>query len=293
MPSLKAIRRRIQSVKGTQKITKAMKMVAASKLRRAQESITAARPYAFAIRELIKRLTAESGYMHPLMEPRERVKNVALLVLTSDKGLCGGFNSNILRKASLFLAENKGKYESVQLYCVGKKAVDYFKFRKVPVKKTFVDVFHKLDYSKVEDIGMAAVEAYLAGEVDEVYVVYNEFKSAISQKLTVEKMLPIEPMVEDEEEHKLHFSNEHIYEPAREEILNDLVPRHITAQTLRCVLESIASEHGARMTAMESATSNADEMINKLTIQMNRTRQASITGEIMEIVGGAEALQNG
>ncbi len=294
MPSLKHIRRRIQTVKDTQKITKAMKMVAASKLRKAQDAIIAARPYAYTIRELIRRLTAESGYKHRLMIPHDEVKRVALVVLTSDRGLCGSFNSNIIRHAERFMKENAERYEKIELLCIGKKAVNYFKYRKVPIRHVFFDVFSDVTYERAEDIASVVVNMYMNGEVDEVRVVYNEFKSAISQKIVDEQLIPIEPLDEfDSPDHASLLESNHIYEPERKEIIDDLVERHITTQVLRCLLESIASEHGARMTAMDAATNNASEMIDKLTLTYNRIRQADITKEIMEIVGGAEALSKG
>ena len=295
MANLKQIRRRIVSVKGTQKITKAMKMVAASKLRKAQNAIVSARPYAYAIRSLIRRLVDESGYQHPLMVPHDEKKTIALLVLTSDKGLCGGFNSNILRHAYNVM-RNKRDQHDIKLLCVGKKSVDYFKHRKIPIHKLFVDVFGELSYQKAEEIAQTLTQMYIAGEVDEIHVVYNEFKSAISQRIVDEQLIPIVSLSDSSDSEitdSVQFAPEHIYEPERKELLNDLVPRHITIQVLRCLLESVASEQGARMTAMESASNNAAEMIDKLNLVYNRTRQAVITNEIMEIVGGAEALDKG
>jgi len=295
MANLKQIRRRITSVKGTQKITKAMKMVAASKLRKAQNAIVTARPYAYAIRSLIRRLVDESGYQHPLMVAHEEKKTIAVLVLTSDRGLCGGFNSNILRHAYNVMRAKGDRYD-IKLLCVGKKAVDYFKHRKVEIQKTFVDVFGDLSYQKADEIARALTKMYIDGEADEIHVVYNEFKSAISQRIVDEQLIPIVSLSDASDNtltEAVEFAPEHIYEPERKELLNDLVPRHITVQILRCLLESVASEQGARMTAMDSASNNAAEMIEKLNLVYNRTRQAVITNEIMEIVGGAEALDKG
>lgn len=290
MPSLKEIRKRIGSVKNTQKITKAMKMVAAAKLRRAQESILNTRPYAKRIDGLIKDLSGVmmDEIMHPLMIEREEVKRVALLVITSDKGMCGAFNSNILRKASSTLA-NEWKDLEVDLSLVGRKAIDFYKRKNVKPAHIFNEVYLKgrSQFEESDDIANLLVKDFTDGKVDEVWVLYNEFKSAISQDIVLEKLVPIVP--DDQAETK--GINDYIYEPDRKEILDDLVPQHLSIQIYRCLLESQASEHGARMTAMEGATKNAGEMIDKLTMQFNRARQAAITKELMEIIGGAEALK--
>lgn len=292
MANLKDIRRRITSVQGTQKITKAMKMVAASKLRKAQESIEEVRPYAYSIRSLIKHLVGESGYVHPLMESRPEVKKVAMVVLTSDRGLCGGFNSNILRHAQRFWQENRHKYEDIRILTIGKKAGDFFKHRHIPVAHRFDGVFNDLDFQKASDIATVLTDLYQKGEVDAVHIVYNEFKSAVQQKVVDELLIPITSLDEQEREgdRDVFRGSGHLYEPGQKEILTDLVPKHIATQILRCLLESLASEYGARMTAMDSATNAASDMIDRLTLTYNRTRQAVITTEIMEIVGGAEAL---
>jgi F-type H+-transporting ATPase subunit gamma len=288
MANLKDIRKRINSVKNTQKITKAMKMVAAAKLRRAQEAIMNTRPYARRIDGLIKGLTEVlDGYMHPMMTPHERMERVGLLVLTSDRGMAGPFNTNILRRTTLALAEDfAGK--DVSLYLVGRKANDYLKRRPVKIEAYFNEVFHK-DHSLFEEadaISDRLTRDFLDDKLDQVWVVYNEFKSAISQTVILEKLVPIQP--DEDAEPTLH---DYVYEPGRKAILDKLAPQHLSIQLYRCLQESLASEQGARMSAMEGATRSAGEMIDKLTLKYNRARQAAITKELMEIIGGAEALK--
>jgi len=290
MPSLKEIRKRIGSVKNTQKITKAMKMVAAAKLRRAQEAIINTRPYARRIDGLIKDLSdvMMNEFMHPLMIERDETKRVALLVITSDKGMCGAFNSNIIRKATSTLNETWQNLE-VDLSLVGRKAIDSYKRNKVTPAHTFEEVYLKgrSQFEESDAIAETLVKDFTDGKVDEVWVLYNEFKSAISQDVVLEKLVPIVPKKDAE----TREPKDYIYEPDRKQILEDLVPQHLSIQIYRCLLESQASEHGARMTAMEGATTNAGEMIEKLTMQFNRARQAAITAELMEIISGAEALK--
>jgi F-type H+-transporting ATPase subunit gamma len=289
MPSLKAIRKRIASVKNTKKITAAMKLVAGARLRRAQEAIFAARPYAQRMQEVIAELAARAGAeAHPLLALRDE-KRVALIVLTSDRGLCGGFNSNIARRTERFMIDNRDKLPEIDLHVVGKKGREYFK-RRYPAK-----IKHEWPAPQTSDkalegareIAHVATELFLSAAVDAVYVVYNEFKSAISQRVTVEPLLPVVPMKLDE----AHGLNDFKYEPSRDELLSIIVPLHVEVQIYRAILESIASEFGARMSAMDSATRNAGEMIGRLTLDFNRARQAAITKELMEIVGGAEALK--
>ncbi len=288
MPNLKDIRKRIDSVRNTQKITKAMKMVAAAKFRRAQEAILNARPYAFRIDGMIKGLTEVlDEYMHPLMVPHEEVKKVALLVITSDKGLCGGFNGNILRTVTRTLGSD-WKDKDVSLFLVGRKAFDFYKSKpQYKVAEKFAEVYVNSRFEEADAISHRLVTDFVKGEVDEVWVIYNEFKSVISQKVQLEKLVPIAPS-EDVEAAELHDFD---YEPDRKSILNELVPQHLSIQIYRCLLESLASEFGARMSAMEGATKNAGEMIDRLTLMYNRARQAAITKELMEIIGGAEALK--
>ncbi len=286
MPSLKDIRKRIASVKSTQQITKAMKMVAAAKLRRAQDNITQARPYADKMREVIGSLSVRvDPSHHPLLVKRE-VKKREILMITSDRGLCGGYNQNIIREVSHLLKDRDDGVE-VQLNIIGRKGLEYFKRRDFPIRKEYRNILGNLDYDVAAMVGKDIVEAYEAGEFDELVVVYNRFRSAISQVVTVQKLLPIEPIEIPEDA----VVTEYIYEPSEKAILDQLLPRYVEVQIYRAMLEALASEFGARMTAMESATNNASEMIDRLTLEMNRARQAAITKELMEIVGGAEALK--
>ena len=290
MPSLRDIRNRIGSVKSTRQITKAMKMVSAAKLRRAQDAILKTRPYAQLLEQALARVALRAGadetVGHPLLAPREQ-KTAEVVVITSDRGLAGGFNSNMARRAQRFLTENAERFERVQLSTIGRKGRDFFRARKIEVRKDFTGVHANLAYEKAEQIALEYTERYLSGEVDAVYLAYNEFKSAISQKPVVFQLLPIETPPVSAGAAAIDFK----YEPSREALLRDLLPRHIATQVWRALLESAASEHGARMSAMESATKNAEEMISMLTLQYNRARQAYVTKELMEIVSGAEALK--
>ncbi len=293
MPSLRDIRKRIRSVKSTQQITKAMKMVAAAKLRRAQEAILKARPYALllqkAIAEGAARAAAEGGGLaHPLLAGRENPKRAELVLVTSDRGLAGAFNSNILRRGQRFITENQEKYEQVYVTTIGRKARDFCRVRKIPVRKDYAGVHQQLSFGKAQEIAEEMTQRFLSGEVDQVFFCYNEFRSAISQKLTVQQLLPLETApAAAEGGAAIDFK----YEPGRERLLGEILPRHLAIQVWRVLLESAASEHGARMTAMDSASRNARDLIAKLTLQYNRARQAYITKELMEIVSGAEALK--
>lgn len=296
MANLRAIRKRIGSVKNTQQITKAMKMVSAAKLKRAQDAIVAARPYARKMREVVGTLAARAGQdAHPLLTVRE-AKRLALLLVTSDRGLCGGFNSNLLRAANRFLADRKGSYEEIVLFVVGRKARDFFRRRRVPIRKEYVNILGALSYVHAEQMSRDLLEGYLAGEFDEVVIGFNEFRSAISQVVRFEPLFPItlgppEAAGRDGEKAQPAAEIDYLYEPSRGKILEVLLPKYVETQLFRIFLESVAGEHGARMTAMDSATSNAVDMISRLTLQMNRARQAAITKELMEIIGGAEALK--
>jgi F-type H+-transporting ATPase subunit gamma len=291
VPSLRDIRRRIGSVKSTQQITKAMKMVAAAKLRRAQESITRARPYAVLLEQTLNRVAsraaAEETAAHPLLQARP-ARVAELVVITSDRGLAGGFNSNVVRRAQRFLVESAGTYEEVLLSTIGRKGRDALKARRVTLRKDFTGVHARLSFEKAHEIASEYSQRYLSGEVDAVFLLFNEFKSAISQTVRLKQFLPIETEPVSE---SATASVDFLYEPSREELLADLVPRHLDVQVWRALLDSAASEHGARMTAMEAATKNASEMIAALSLQYNRARQAYITKELMEIVSGAEALK--
>jgi F-type H+-transporting ATPase subunit gamma len=289
VPSLRDIRTRIGSVKSTRQITKAMKMVAAAKLRRAQDAILKTRPYAMLLEQTLSRVAsraaAEETVAHPLLAPRVQ-RTAEVVVITSDRGLAGGFNSNIARRTQRFLTESADRFERVELATVGRKGRDFFRARKLEVRKDFTGVNTDLRYEKAEALAAEYTQRYLDGEVDAVFLAYNEFKSAISQKPVVFQLLPIET-----EPAEAAAGIDFKYEPSREALLADLLPRHVAMQVWRALLESAASEHGARMSAMESATKNAEEMIGLLTLQYNRARQAYVTKELMEIVSGAEALK--
>jgi F-type H+-transporting ATPase subunit gamma len=276
------IRRRIRSVKNTQQITKAMKMVAAAKLRRAQERMYAARPYAAALRQVLSSVaTRVEELRHPLLESREE-KKVLLLVVTADKGLCGAFNANVIKAAQNALRERQ--WESVELLPIGRKANDFFRRRTIPIRREATQVFQALSLGVAQEIAKTIVEDFVGERVDAVYVVYNEFKSIIAQNVRLERLLPIERAWDE-----VTTAVEYLYEPGPEQILNELLPKHIEFQLYRILLESAAAEQGARMTAMEAATKNAKDMIEHLTLTYNRIRQASITKEIIEIVSGAAA----
>ncbi len=290
MANLKDIRRRIKSVKSTQQITKAMKLIAAARLRKAQDAIVARRPYAHRLREMVATLSShtEDG-SHPLLEVREP-KNVLLLVLTSDRGMCGGFNVNIARTTLKYLDEAKGtgKHDAVALSLIGKKGQEFFRRRpQYKVEKEYRGVFEKIGYEKAQEIGEDIITAYTSESLDAVYMVYNEFKSAITQKVVIERLLPVEPDASAASQGHYEFE----FEPSRRAVLDAVLPLYVNNQIYRAILESIASEMGARMTAMDAATRNAKELIGKLTLTYNRARQASITKELMEIIGGAEALK--
>lgn len=284
MPSTIDLRRRIRSVKNTQQITKAMKMVAAAKLRRAQERMMAARPYAAALREVLASISTRVDVTkHPLLAEREQEKKVLLLVVAADRGLAGAFNTNVLRAAQNAVAD-KG-WTDVEIVPIGRKAFDFYKRRTLTIRRQPLHVYQALSLETAREIAKEAAEDFLSGEFDAVYVVYNEFKSIIAQRVTVERLLPLERSWASETEPAIDY----IYQPSPEQILSDLLPKHIEFQLYRVLLESAAAEQGARMTAMESATKNASEMISHLTLTYNRIRQAAITKEIIEIVSGAAA----
>jgi len=284
MPSLLDIRRRIRSVKNTQQLTKAMKTVSAAKLRRAQERVFSARPYAEQLKKVLGNLTARlEDVSHPLLEirPEERI---LFVVVTADRGLCGAFNSNINRTAQAFMRDHKE--QTINLVMVGRKGRDFFRRRGVPIRSEFLNIFSRLDYGHAKDISEAIIQAYTEAEVDAVYMVYNEFKSVIQQRVVVEKVLPLSRSDLKETE----AQPDYIFEQSPQEIFNRLLPRYVEIQVYRALLESAASEHGARMASMETASRNAGDMIDWLTLNMNRIRQAAITREIIEVVSGAGAL---
>lgn len=288
MPSLKDIKKRIGSVKNTRQITKAMKMVSAAKLRRAQEAVVAARPYAAKMQEVLSSLALrEDAEAHPLLQ--ERGKGRALIVLlTADRGLCGGFNGNISKASERFIRANEAGYQGYDLLIIGRKGRDYLKTRAgIQIAKVYENLTGSISYSTAALLGQEVVASYEEGKYDAVYLVFNAFRSAISQDITFNKLLPIVPKVVPEGTHIA----EYLYEPSRGEVLDQILSKHIEVQIFRALLESVASEHGARMSAMDSASKNASEMIGKLTLKYNRARQAAITKELMEIISGAESIK--
>jgi F-type H+-transporting ATPase subunit gamma len=298
VPSLKDIRKRINSVKSTQKITRAMKMVAGARLNRAQSRITELRPYALKAHEVLAEVTAGArpaegedrpdvaeDLAHPLLAVRPE-KRALLVVMTSDRGLCGAFNANINKRAEREWRTRTEEGQEVRLVVVGRKGRDYLQRRRAPVE--FIPgVWEKLGFETAKLVGDRILKPFLAGEVDAVYLVYNEFKSAMSQQVVVERLLPVPPAPDSDG----HDASAFDFEPGREVLLERLVPMYADISILRALYESMASELGARMTAMDSATKNAKEMIDRLTLAYNKARQAGITKELMEIVGGSEALK--
>ena len=283
MANLKDIRDRIKSVKSIQKVTKAMKMVAAAKMRRAQENMEKARPYNHRLVEIIQHLLPSvERSMLPLLEIRE-VKRIAYVVVTSDRGLAGSFNSSILRKAHNDIDEF-GK-QNVDIFCIGKKAKDYFKSRKYNIIASYSDFWNDLNFNQSMKIGSTIINHFLDLSVDEIRVTYNEFVNVATQATVSEKLLPIE--LNDDELSDTDF----LYEPSKDKIVKSLIPRYLNAQVWKYLLESYASEQAARMVAMENATTNSEDMIKNLTLEFNKARQAAITTEMLEIVSGAEALK--
>ena len=286
MPSLIDIRRRIRSVRNTQQITKAMKMVSAAKLRRAQDRVIASRPYAALLRQVLGNVAAavandERAGRNPLLAHRSE-RRILLVLVTADKGLAGAFNANLIKGAQRFIAEHPSA--TVALELIGRKGRDFFRKRGASIRGEYLNLGAKSAYDDTASIARGVMEAYRAEEIDAVYVIYNEFKSVLSQKLTVSRVLPVE------------FPSqaapvEYIFQQPPVEMLDALLPRYVELEFYRALLESVAAEHAARMTAMEAATSNAGEMIDKLTLYMNRVRQASITKEIIEVVSGAAAAE--
>ncbi len=329
MPSLKAIRKRIFSVKSTQKITRAMKMVAGARLNRAQQRITDLRPYAVKTHELLSEIvrdaqvtpataaaeaapegekpaapevyegaTPEAGWAdkpaHPLLVKRAE-KRVLLVVLTSDRGLCGAFNTNINKRAEREWRTRTEQGQEVKLVLIGRKGRDYFTRRNAPIHEFLPGVWENLSLETAQSVGKKVLAPFNAGEADAIYFVYNEFKSAMSQRVSCEPLLPVaEPPTNDDGDRQSEFGRLHefIFEPNKEALLDRLLPMYVDISILRALYESMASEFGARMTAMDAATKNAKEMVERLTLQYNRARQAAITKELMEIIGGSEALKD-
>ncbi|HWP43239.1 MAG TPA: ATP synthase F1 subunit gamma [Blastocatellia bacterium] len=297
MPNLQDLRRRIRSVRNMQKITRSYKMVSAAKLRRAQDRVLAARPYANTMMRVLSRLAARAGeYRHPLLEQRGD-EHYVLALVTADRGLCGAFNTNLIKAAQRFMSENKDK--RVELVTIGRKGRDFFRRRPVQMVREYINITARtVDHSEAASIARDLMDMYTAEEstIDRVYIIYNEFKSVLSQRVTLKQLLPIgaeefggqeaQPAERDKPETLIDY----IYEQPPSEIFGRLLPRYVETQVFYALLESVASEHGARMTAMDAASKNAGELIETLTLTMNRARQASITREIIEVVSGAEAL---
>ncbi|HKG46585.1 MAG TPA: ATP synthase F1 subunit gamma [Pyrinomonadaceae bacterium] len=295
MPNLLDIRRRIKSVKNTQQITKAMKMVSAAKLRRAQDRVVTARPFANKMAEVLGELAkrTDEDFHHPLLDYRGDQRYLIVLI-TADKGLCGAFNTNLTKAAQAFMRENSDK--TIEIMAIGRKGRDFFRNRRAAISSEYIGVTGKgrVEFSEALDVARAIIKQYTEDTgIDKVYVVYNEFKSVLSQRVVLEQILPVVRARQDEPEvtsQKPETLTDYIYEQPPEEMFGQLLPRLVETQIFRALLESVASEHGARMTAMDSASKNASELIETLTLNMNRVRQAAITNEIIEVVSGAAAL---
>jgi len=291
MATLRDIQKRIKAVENTKKITKAMKMVAASKLRKVQTRMMDLRPYADKMHDVLLSLAKGADReSHPLLSLRPR-KTVEVVVVTSDRGLCGAFNTNILKAAQETIDNYKKEGFEISISTVGKKARDYFKRRDIAVRHSWTDISGSVRFSSAEEIANDIKENYINETVDEVNVVYNAFKSMVAQTVTTAKLLPLSPEEEGEEEAVEESAADFIYEPSMEAIFDRLIPRNVDIQIYRALLESSAAEEAARMSAMENATQSCTEMVGTLTLQYNKARQASITGELMDIVGGVEALK--
>ena len=290
MANLKDIRSRIASVKSTQKITGAMKMVSAAKLKRAQENITNLRPYAVNLLSLIADIAVTQRVSHPLLRRQEEVKKVLLVVITSDRGLCGGFNNSISKFAEEYYRNHKSKYEKLDTLIIGKKAAEYLKRREIPSIDVILNLSKVISYELASEIAERLMKAFTSGEYDEIRFIYNEFKSVLAQELRSETILPVDISSSDLNADDNRFAKDLIFEPKPEVMIEKLLFKHFVVQVYRCLSESVAGEHAARMTAMDSATNNADDMISDLTLTYNKVRQAAITTELTEICSGAEAL---
>ena len=286
MANLKEIRNRIGSVSSTMQITSAMKMVSAAKLKKAQDSIIAMRPYSIKLTELIQSLTSSNSLdADNILSTKREIKKILILVITSNRGLCGAFNSNIIKEVQ-FLIENKFKLSKVSLITIGKKATEFFA-KKNLVFSSHDEIYDDLNYDNVSNIAQKIIDSFVEGTFDKVMLVYNQFKNAATQIIKSEGFLPLENETSDQNSEV----NNYIYEPSEELVLNELIPKSLKIQLLKAIKDSVASEHGARMTAMHKATDNATELRDQLKLSYNKARQAAITNEILEIVGGAEALK--
>ena len=290
MPSLIDLRRRIRAVKSTQQITKAMKMISASRLKRAQNRVVNARPFAQRMQRVLNSLvTRVDPELHPLLRSPEQIDNRPLvIVITADRGLCGGFNSNVIKAAGQFITAEGRKADEVPLALIGRKGREFFRRRESNVCHEQTGIFQKLAFSHAVEIADMAIEEYVSGRVTSVHLIFNEFKSVMTQRIVVERLLPI-PQIDAESDAAVGPTTEYLYEPDAEVILQDLLPRHVQVQIYRALLESNAAFFAAQMTAMDAATRNSAEMIESLTLYMNKVRQAAITREIIEVVSGASA----
>jgi len=291
MATLREIKRRIGSIKSTEKITRAMKMVASVKFRKAQQNVVAARPYARKIDEILRNLIPGIEDLDNKLLKEREIKRLLAVVVSSDRGLCGSFNTNLLKLATNTITNNYSSYynrHNLTLFTVGRKSFDYFSKRGSDIYARAINVFDRLNFSDAENIVKEIIKGYIENKFDKVIVIYNEFKSVVQSKIVEEQFLPIPPFVIEGE--KVRISN-YIFEPSGKEIINNLLPRHLNTQIWRVLLESFASEQAARMTAMDTATTNANDLVKTLNLTYNRARQAAITKEILEVVGGAEALR--
>ncbi|MDI6843773.1 MAG: ATP synthase F1 subunit gamma [Anaerosomatales bacterium] len=292
MPNLRDIKRRISSVQSTRQITRTMEMVATAKIKKAQERIESARPYALSMMEVLGNVARYvQGATHPLLEEHPERKRVAIIALTSDRGLCGAFNANILRLTEGLIRDAEAEGAEAEIIAVGKKALSYLKYRGVEPVAEYRDISDKPTFAHARSIAAQVISAYSEGRIDAAYVVFNRFKNVAEQKAEVHQLLPIERAVVDADEEAFGPKPEYLFEPSPQAVLEKLLPTYVETLIYRALLESAASEQGARRVAMKSATDNAGEIITTLTRSYNRARQASITNEIAEIVGGAAALE--
>lgn len=289
MPGLKEIRKRIVSVKSTRQITKAMKMVSAAKFRKAQGRILELRPYADKMNSVLSGLSKSVETVHPLLELRPK-KTVEIVVFTSDRGLCGAFNTNVIKTALKLIKDIQQEGINISISTIGKKGLDLLKRRGFSIRKSYTGLSGRISYSNAKEIAKDIIENYINESFDEVIIIYNEFKSALVQRVRTSRLLPISSV--SSEESAQDKTVDFLYEPSKQEIFNNLLPKNIEVQVFRALLDSGASEEAARMTAMENATKAADDMIASLTLQYNKARQAAITKELMDIVGGVEALKH-
>lgn len=298
MANLKEMRLRIASVKSTQQVTRAMKMVSAAKLRKAQDAILQMRPFADKLHEILINLVDQAGAIDydNIFSSHPEVKKVLIVAITSNRGLCGGFNSNVVKKIEELLSGNLSSYlikGNIDILAIGKKGADGLKAKSLVVNNTMHHLYENLNYATAADTAQHIMGAYINGEYDLIYLVYNQFKNAAVQKIIVEQFLPVEinqdkPGVAGSN----HYVDNYIFEPDAIEIMNQIIPKSLKIQFYKAILDSVASEHGARMTAMHKATDNASELVKALNLQYNKARQSAITGEILEIVSGANALQS-